>query len=60
MSSRKARTSAIIAVLIVGSRSGANRAECRDGSGVPDFIAASYFAGSTAPTRSISVGMPAS
>jgi hypothetical protein len=45
--------------LIVRSRSGAKLDECKDGSGVPFFIASSYFAGSTAPTRKRTDGTPA-
>ena len=45
--------------MIVGSLSGANSDECSEGSVVPDFRDASYFAGSTAPTRSRTDGAPA-
>ena len=42
--------SAVMAVLSVGSRSGAQNAECSPGSTVPDCLAAANFAGSTPPT----------
>ena len=52
--------SAVIAVLRVGSRSGAHNDECSPGRTVPDCAAAANFAGSTPPTNYIVEATPAS
>src|SRR5215510_4962826 len=54
------KTAAVIAftpVRSVGSGSGWNRLECSDGKGLPDFLAASTFAGSTAPSQNMHEGI---
>src|SRR5437763_10299856 len=60
----KSNTAAVIAttpVRIVGSGTGANLLECRVGSGAaPGFFDSANFAGSTAPTCKLAVGMECS
>src|SRR6266508_6238172 len=58
-SSNAATVSEDTPIRIVGSRSGANSEEWREGRGAPVFRADSYFAGLTAPTLNWRAGMPA-
>jgi len=57
ISSRTTPVMAFMPVRSVGSGKGANRLECREGRGFPDFRLASTFAGSTAPSQNITDGI---
>lgn len=48
---------ALIPVRRVGSGSGSNKLECSEGSVLPDFLAASTRAGSTAPSQNMKAGI---
>src|SRR5205085_4681274 len=48
---------ALIAVRIVGSGTGANRAEWSEGSGTPVCLLWAILAGSTAPTQKMTAGI---
>src|SRR2546426_8818637 len=57
ISSSTAAVIPLIPVRRVGSGSGSNKLECSDGSGLPDFLAASTLAGSTAPNQNMNAGI---
>ena len=57
ISSRTTPVMAFMPVRSVGSGKGANRLECKEGRGFPDFRLASTFAGSTAPSQNITEGI---
>jgi len=48
---------ALIPVRRVGSGSGSNKLECRDGRGFPDFLLASTLDGSIAPSQNMKAGI---
>ena len=57
INSSTAEVIALTPVRKVGSGSGSNRLECRDGRGFPDFLLASTLAGSIAPSQNIQEGI---